>query len=222
MPAFRPVVERASGLRRRVIPRLGGALLQAIMTTTRYQTVGPETFREFQRVGQPVIYVLWHGRLLPLTYGRRGEGVVALISRNRDGEYIARIVERWGFETVRGSSSRGGMAALRELVRKVREGKSIAITPDGPRGPREQMKPGALILAQLSGAPIIPAAASAERAWWFGRWDRFLIPQPFSRIRVAYGEPLFVPRQLGEAGLESYQAEVQARLNALMHQVDGH
>lgn len=192
------------------------------MATTRYQTVSPETFREFKHGGQPVIYVLWHGRLLPLTYGRRGEGVVALISRNRDGEYIARIVERWGFETVRGSSSRGGMAALRDLVRKVREGKSIAITPDGPRGPREQMKPGAVILAQLSGAPIIPAAASAERAWWFGRWDRFLIPQPFSRIRVAYGEPLFVPRQLGDGSLESYQAEVQARLDALMRQVDGH
>ncbi len=220
MPALSPVRERAVGLRQQMIPRLGGALLRAIMATTRYRTIGRETFREFQLAGQPVIYVLWHGRLLPLTYGRRGEGIVALISRNRDGEYIARIVERWGFETVRGSSSRGGMAALRELVRKVREGKSIAITPDGPRGPREQMKPGALILAQLSGAPIIPAAASAERAWWFGRWDRFLIPQPFSRIHLAYGEPLFVPRQLDQLGLESYQAEVQARLSTVMRQVD--
>ncbi|CAA9341713.1 MAG: Protein of unknown function DUF374 [uncultured Gemmatimonadetes bacterium] len=199
---------------------LGGAALDALMRTTSVRTEGEENFRQFWRRGQPVVFTLWHGRLLPCTYHHRHQGVVTLISQHRDGEYITRVVKRWGFTAVRGSSSRGGLDALRELVRHLRGGRSLAITPDGPRGPREKMKPGPLLAAQLTGAPIIPVVSGASRASYFGGWDRFMIPHPFARLQIAYGEPLYVPRRAGEAQLEAVSAEVEARLAGLMKRVD--
>ena len=204
----------------RVVASLGGAALTALMATTRFDVVGREQYEQFTRAGQPVIFVLWHGRLLPSTYLRRGEGMGALISQHRDGEYIARIAAAWGYHPIRGSSSRGGTAALRELVREVKNGRSLAITPDGPRGPRERMKPGALVVAQLTGAPIIPAASGCARAWWFGSWDRFLVPKPFSTIRVAYGEPLYVPRDIDQSELERHELRLEDRLTRLTRSVD--
>lgn len=213
-------MSKNGALRSRAVAGVGNTVIRALLSTVRFQVSGAEHYQQLLRAGQPVIYVLWHGRLLPLTYLHRGQEIVGLISQNRDGEYIARVIQSWGYDTVRGSSSRGGMAALRQLVRRLREGRSVAITPDGPRGPRQQMKPGALIVAQLSGAPLIPLAGAATRGWWFGRWDRFLVPKPFSRVRVAYGDPIFVPREVDEAGLRAYEAEVQARLDELMRRVD--
>jgi lysophospholipid acyltransferase (LPLAT)-like uncharacterized protein len=210
-----------SNARARIIAAVGGTALGALLATTRFEVSGREQYEQFTRAGQPVIFVLWHGRLLPSTYLRRGEGMGALISQHRDGEYIARIAAGWGFHPIRGSSSRGGTAALRELVREVKHGRSLAITPDGPRGPRERMKPGALVLAQLTGAPVVPAASGCQRAWWFGSWDRFLVPKPFSTVRVAYGESMRVPRDLDEARLEVYQRELEDRLTRLTRSVDG-
>ena len=201
----------------------GGALLSSLLATTRFEVSGAEHYANTWGAGQPVVFVLWHGRLLPCTYYHRQQRLATLISQHRDGEYIARIVGgRWGFEVVRGSSSRGGAAALRQIVRTLRRGTAMAITPDGPRGPREVMKPGALLAAQLAGVPVIPVAAGASRAWWFGGWDRFLVPKPFARIRLRYGEPLLIPRGASEEEVATtYCAEVERRLAALMHFVDG-
>jgi lysophospholipid acyltransferase (LPLAT)-like uncharacterized protein len=202
------------------IATVGGALLDGVMASCRYTTAGEEHFRRFHDDGRPVIFTLWHGRLLPCTYHHRGEGVVTLVSLHRDGEYITRAVRRWGYVAVRGSTSRGGLEALRELIGHVRDGRSLAITPDGPRGPREQMKPGPVLIAQRTGAPIIPVAASASRGWYFGGWDRFLVPRPFARCRIEYGEPVHVPRRLDEAGVRGTMGEVESRLAALMRRVD--
>lgn len=207
-------------LKTRLVSGLGGGLLSALLDTCRVEQKGIENFERFHREGRPVVFVLWHGRLLPCTYWNRHRGLVTLVSQHRDGEYIARIVERWGYTAVRGSSSRRAAGALRELVRHVRAGRSLAVTPDGPRGPRQVLKPGALLAAQLSGAPVIPAAGGASRGWWFGSWDRFLVPKPFSRVRLAYGEPVEVPRGAGEAELERIAREVEARTNALTALVD--
>ncbi len=171
-------------LRTRLIARAGGGLLSGMLDTCRVSQQGTRNFQQFREAGKPVVFVLWHGRLLPCTYWNGWQRLVTLVSQHRDGEYIARIVERWGYTTVRGSSSRRAAGALRELVRHVRAGRSLAVTPDGPRGPREVMKPGALLAAQLTGAPIIPASGGASRGWWFGSWDRFLVPKPFSRVRA--------------------------------------
>lgn len=212
----------AEELRIRLVAGLGGGLLASLFATCRVEATGEENYLRFWRERRPVVFVLWHGRLLSGTYHQRGKGLVALISEHRDGEYIARVVERWGYGTVRGSSTRGGTGALRGLIHHVRQGRSVVVTPDGPRGPREKLKPGALMVAQLSGAPIIPVATGADRAWHVeGGWDRFQIPKPFSRVHVLYGSPVPVPREIGPEQLESIGARVEARLGDLMRTVDG-
>jgi lysophospholipid acyltransferase (LPLAT)-like uncharacterized protein len=122
---------------------------------------------------------------------------------------------------VRGSSSRGGAAALLQMVRLLREGVSLAVTPDGPRGPRQKMKTGPLVAAQRAGVPLIPVTAGTDSAWWFEGWDRFLVPRPFARIRMVYGQPMFVPAEADEAEVERLALELEGRLNGLTEQVDG-
>ena len=207
-------------LRYRVASGLGRAVLDALLATARFEVSGAEHHRQFTAHGQPVIFVLWHGRLLPLAHLHRGEGIAALISRSRDGEYLARLLERWGFVPVRGSSSRGGSTALREMVRQARAGRCLAITPDGPRGPRQRLKEGVLVAGQLTGLPLIPVTASASRAWWVGGWDRFLIPRAFARIRVVYGPPVRVPRDAGAEELAALRLSLEEELNRLTAEVD--
>jgi hypothetical protein len=195
-------------------------LLDALLSTCRFEDHGTEHFRRRTDAGSGVIFALWHGRLLPLSYRCRGNGFVPMISRSADGEYIARVVEGWGYRPVRGSTSRGGGEALREMVRLAHAGRSLVLTPDGPRGPFQELKTGVLTAAQLTGLPIVPAAAGASRAWWFGRWDRFLVPQPFARIVVLFGPPIAVPRDADASLLRDKKAEVTAALNQLMQEAD--
>ena len=208
------------GLRYSVVGGLGGGLLGATLATTRVERVDAEACDALRAEGRSLIYVLWHGRLLPLSYHHRHWNLVTLISASADGEYIARVVKRWGYDVVRGSSSRGGGEALRELVRHSRAGRSLAITPDGPRGPRQTMKPGAIRVAQMTGAPLLPIGAGTPGAWWFEGWDRFLVPKPFSRIRVVYGEPVFVPRDADEELLAELGSTVEERINRVTERAD--
>jgi len=207
-----------SGARYTIVEHAGGAVLDSLLHTVRLHVENARAYRERTEQGKPVIFTLWHGRLLPLAFVHRNQGVVALASRSADGEYIARILQHWGFGMVRGSSSSGGDTAFRQLIREVREGRSVAVTPDGPRGPRERLKPGVLQLAQLTGAPLIPAAAAASRAWWFESWDRVLVPKPFARLHVAYGDPVFVSRDSED--LTEPTTRVEAALGELMARVE--
>ncbi|HYJ81026.1 MAG TPA: lysophospholipid acyltransferase family protein [Longimicrobiaceae bacterium] len=207
-------------LHERLAAVLGSGTINALMNSCSYRREGVENYDQFWRVGKPVVFTLWHGRLLPCTHYHRQQGVVTLISHHRDGEYITRIVRRWGYTAVRGSTSRGGLEALRELIQHLKHGRSLAITPDGPRGPREKMKPGPVLMAQRSGAPIIPVVSGASRAWYFGGWDRFMIPQPFARLQIAYGEPIFVPRRAGEAEIQAIADRVEEVLGELKRRVD--
>lgn len=199
---------------------LAGLMLDTLFGTVRYEVEGAHNHEQFTRNAKPVIYALWHGRLLPLAFRHRGQGVVTLISASADGEYLARMVAHWGHESVRGSSSRGGEKALRDLVQRARSGRSLAITPDGPRGPKQKLKPGVLVAAQLTGLPIIPASAAASAGWWPGRWDRFLIPKPFSTVRVRYGEPLFVPRSADQPEIAGRAAQLEHLLNRMTAELD--
>ncbi len=210
----------SGGLRYTLGGLVGRTLATLLLATVRFRTRDRERFDAFAQRGEPVLFALWHGRLLPLTYFHRHRGIAALISQSADGEYIARLVAGWGFEAIRGSSSRGGREAIREVVRRVRGGQSIAITPDGPRGPRQQVQPGVLVAAQLTGAAILPVAAGCSRAWWPGGWDRFCVPKPFSRVLVAYGEARRIPRDAGEAELRALTAELERDMNDLIEQVD--
>jgi hypothetical protein len=168
----------------------------------------------------PLIYAMWHGRLLllPYLYGHRGAHV--LTSRSRDGELVARWIRRFGLEPVRGSSSRGGADAVRLLARAIRAGREVVVVPDGPRGPREVLKPGVIALARLSGAPIVPTAVGASREWRLRSWDEFRIPQPFARCVVRFGEPIHVSRAADRPGEEAVRKEVEAALRGLSWQVD--
>jgi lysophospholipid acyltransferase (LPLAT)-like uncharacterized protein len=139
--------------------------------------------------------VFWHGEILPIAWGHRGSGIAPLISTHADGEIIARIVEGLGYRTVRGSTSRGGARAVLEMTRLVADGITIAVTPDGPRGPRHEFAPGALVVAQRSGRPLMAVRASADRAWRLRSWDRHLVPKPFATVTYRYSEPRLIPAE---------------------------
>jgi hypothetical protein len=190
----------------------GTALVRALFATTRVERVHAERLAHFRRRCEPVIFVFWHGHLLPLVHHHRREGIVVLVSEHSDGEYIARILHRFGFATARGSSTRGGTRGMRGLVRAAREGKDVALTPDGPRGPRHRVKPGALAVAQLTGLPLLPLVVSASSGWTLGSWDGFLVPKPFSTVRIEYLEPRFVPRHATRPELEELALRLASEL----------
>jgi lysophospholipid acyltransferase (LPLAT)-like uncharacterized protein len=169
--------------------RIGGVALRALAATWRVREVrrgGRDPVRDPE---EPAIFCLWHGELLCHLWAFRGNGIVVLISEHGDGEIVARLAEALGYHTIRGSSTRGAERALLGLIREVRAGRHVAITPDGPRGPAEQFAPGALIAAQRSGAPIVTLRATTTRAWRLGSWDRFMIPKPFARVTITVGAP---------------------------------
>jgi lysophospholipid acyltransferase (LPLAT)-like uncharacterized protein len=200
-------------------PALGALALRALVATLRVRreeaAVAP-----LWAAHAPVIYAVWHGRilLLPRLYGRRGSHVLA--SRSRDGELVARWMTRFGLVPVRGSSTRGGGEALRQLARALREGGEVVVVPDGPTGPREVLKSGVIALARLSGAPIVPTAVGASREWRLRSWDEFRIPKPFARCVVRFGEPIRIPAGADRATLEATRKDVEATLQSLTWQVD--
>ena len=203
-----------------VAGRFGPLLFRTLYASLRFQVVGAEHQESTWRAGQPVVFVTWHGRLLPLLYLYRGKGLVMLVSQHRDGEYLTRLGSGLGYDAVRGSSTRGGFEALRELVRKVKRGHSLAITPDGPQGPREELKPGALQAARITGAPVIPVMAGCQRAWWVEGWDRFMIPKPFARVHVAIGPPRQIPRTCSVRELAIHVQQLETEMQALKALVD--
>lgn len=194
---------RAEERRIRWIVRVGVLLVRALGATWRFRRVHGEAFDAALRERRPTVFVLWHGQMLPLLYRHRNEGITVLISEHADGEIIARVAERLGFRTVRGSTSRGAGRALVAMSRVVAAGGWVAVTPDGPRGPARSFAPGALVTAQRAQVEVIALAAAASRAWHLKSWDRFTIPKPFSRVAIAYSGRVAVggdsPREAAEA-----------------------
>ena len=176
----------------RWIARLGGWVIRALALTWRVDFVNVEVLRSARAARRPGIFILWHGQLLPLLWTHRHQQVAVIISEHRDGEIIARIAQALGFRLVRGSTSRGAARALLSACQEVESGFDLAVTVDGPRGPAGVVAPGALVVAQRTGAPMLPTAAAATHAWRLRSWDRFLVPKPFARITVAYGAPLHI------------------------------
>jgi lysophospholipid acyltransferase (LPLAT)-like uncharacterized protein len=197
----------------------GQGALGALFRTVRFVREGEAHFRPHQD-GAGCIFTLWHGRLLAPAYLHRNEDLATLVSRSADGEYLTRLLMRWNYVAVRGSSSAGGTASVREMVRHARGGRSLVITPDGPRGPRQQMKDGPLYLARLSGLPIIPVSAVASRAWWVEGWDRFMVPQPFSTVHVRYAPAFHVARDADAAEIAARARALEAVLNDLTEALD--
>ena len=178
--------------RSRALLLLGTGALRILARTWRFQVINPEAIDNLRAAKHAFIFSLWHGQLLPLLWHHREEGVVLLISEHKDGEMVARAAESLGYALVRGSSTHGGDRALISVIRELQSGREVAITPDGPRGPARKYAPGALIAAQRSGAAILPVVAVADKAWRLRSWDEFMIPKPFARVTVAYGDPVAV------------------------------
>lgn len=149
-------------------------------------------YEELDKNKKPVIYAFWHGRQVFLVWSHRKKNIHILVSQSKDGGYIAGITHKFGFGTVRGSSSKDGAKALVGIIRKGKEGFSTAFTPDGPRGPLREVQPGVIIAAQKTGLPIIPLASSAKRKYIIRHWDEFHIPSPFNKVSVCHGRPIYV------------------------------
>ena len=180
----------------------GRAFLQLLGRTWRVRVVNPEALAGLRDHHSPFIFALWHGHLLPLLWHHRGQGVAILISEHRDGEVVARAATSLGYDLIRGSTTRGAERALISMVKNLRLGGEVAITPDGPRGPAKKFAPGALVAAQRADCFILPTAVAADRAWRLKSWDRFIIPKPFARVTVAYGPPSKVEAPTARAAVE--------------------
>ena len=198
-----------------VVSRLGRAAVRLLAATWRIRVVGGEHLDALRAARRPFVFVLWHSRILPLLFLHRAENIVLLISRHRDGEYLADLAHSWGYRSVRGSSQRGGEVGLLGVVRALQGGAVVAITPDGPRGPAEEVKPGVVAAAQLAEVPILCIGARASAAWRLGSWDGFVIPKPFARIDVAYAAPITVGA--GKAGVRAGVASLQRSLQEVTH-----
>ena len=202
---------------REIKKRLAGGFLPALIyiairmlfATMRIKVFGRETARHFHDRDEGVIVVFWHNRFLMSPFAYMGKDLHVLISSHGDGELIAKATKGFGFHPVRGSSSKGGAEAMRELVRLGRNNSDLAITPDGPRGPAEVVKPGVAHVARVTGRPILPLSFSSSRFRLFDSWDRFLMPYPFSRGVFVWGEPLYYRK--GEA-MESFRLRIEHAL----------
>jgi lysophospholipid acyltransferase (LPLAT)-like uncharacterized protein len=178
--------------------RVIGPLVTLLASSWRIRLVNEERWRGLYEVKRPLVYLLWHEALLPLLWQHRRQGVAIVVSEARDGQYLNDLARSWGYRAVRGSSTRGGIRALLGAVRELQAGHSVAFTPDGPRGPCRELKPGVITAAQRGGGIIVPIHAEADRAWRLHSWDRFMIPQPLARVWITYGDPFEV--EPGESG----------------------
>jgi lysophospholipid acyltransferase (LPLAT)-like uncharacterized protein len=176
--------------------------------------------KAFDMPGGKVIYASWHQRLLYHVHRLKKRNVTVMISQSRDGEFAARLVNCLGLKDVRGSSTRGGLDALKQLIRKMKDGANGGMIPDGPTGPPREAKIGTVILSRMTGAPIIPIAWGANRCWVMNSWDRFLIPKPFSRIVYYYGEPISIPASAKGSELEKYRKLLEEKLNYMTRWCD--
>ena len=192
-------------------PWLAAKVVRLLHMTTRTEVLGEQNARQFWTQDRSVILVSWHDELLMMPMAYRGNGAQILISSSKDGELIARTVKYWGYDAVRGSSSRGGTAAFKEMINLCKRPLDLAITPDGPRGPRHVLKDGALQLARLSGRPIVPMTYVCSKGYRFASWDRFLCPYPFGRAVYSYGEPVSYAEK---ESIESFRQRLSAAMSS--------
>jgi len=203
----------------RILADAGWALAWLIGRSLRWEEEGREQLAAARGPGRPILFVFWHNRLLHACYRLSRERLVMMVSRSRDGDIIARVARDQGIASVRGSSSRGGTAALRALARVMREqGLCGGMTPDGPRGPRYVLQPGALVAARLAGALIVPVGLGFSRKKIFASWDAFHLALPFARARLVFGEPMEPPER--DDDFEESRVDLERRLTAVTQAAD--
>jgi hypothetical protein len=197
----------------------GSLLVRVLGWSWRIELRGVREYDRALDAGERCIFAFWHARMFPLVFTHRGRAIGVLVSQHRDGQWIAGVIERLGFATARGSSTRGGEEGVREMLELAGRRHLLAITPDGPRGPQLKVKPGIVYLASRTGFPVVPVASAARSAWVFRSWDRFRIPRPFARVVVAYGAPLKIPRGLPGEETETWRLRVEDAIAGLTREV---
>src|SRR5687767_4107605 len=193
------------------IAALGYPVINALGHTLRWRVEGLQHYDAIVASGRQPVMAFWHGRILPATFFFRGRQIVVITSENFDGEWIARIIEAFGYGTARGSTSRGALKALHQMARDMRAGKPAGFTVDGPRGPARVAQPGAVWLAKVTGNPVLPFHLEASASWTLRSWDRTQIPKPFSTVALVVGEPMEVPRTADADTLEAARVELEQR-----------
>ncbi len=205
------------------LPVLRGVIRLLVSTYRVEKVIGADHIEAFIKDGTVCAPCYWHqhhvvASTLIRSWVRRGFKACFLVSGSVDGEVPERIARAWGAEVIRGSANQSGALALRDMQRMMKNGYSIVTTADGPRGPKYEFKIGAILMARIAGAPIIPICCAAERAWYLDRWDDFMVPKPFSRIVLAIGEPYTVKSDTALDDLESHREAVQEAVMSLMRE----
>jgi lysophospholipid acyltransferase (LPLAT)-like uncharacterized protein len=208
-------------LKWKLVGILGKGLIDLFFSRSRIESWGYEPVKPHMEARR-FIAAIWHSRILAFSYLYKGWDAAILVSKSDDGEIIARILQKQGFETVRGSTTHGGGKALATLIRRIRAGKPAVIIPDGPQGPRYRIQPGIIALARKTGLPILPMTYSAEKAFVFNSWDRFMLPSPLNRYLVIYGPPVWVPQDADGIVEEQCRLELEDRLYAITVRADIH
>jgi len=189
----------------------GPTLIYIYGKTWRVKWSGEDHLAKARAKSPNVIYVFWHSRLFGLTFTHRFRNAGIMVSQSFDGEWITRIVRNMGYRPFRGSSSRGGAKVLLEMLKKDDAG-DLALTVDGPKGPAEKVKAGAILLASETGMPVVPITAISSKAWRLKSWDRFILPKPFSELTVAMGEGIEIPANLDKNEIRRYQLIIEEGL----------
>ena len=206
---------------RNLFPRIGLLLIYLLSKTYRYRLVDSHHEQHALDTSGSVVYASWHQRFFPgITFFATRKPIAIMISQSRDGELVARVVDILGWQSVRGSSSKGGVQALKKLRALARQGYRFGHIVDGPQGPFGVIKPGLLTIAQFAGAPIVPVIISAERRWIFNSWDRFMVPKPFSRVFIRFTRPTSVARRIDAETFETLRLRIEKELASDYHQTD--
>ncbi|MCX8109982.1 MAG: lysophospholipid acyltransferase family protein [Syntrophorhabdaceae bacterium] len=203
-----------------ILPPVIYAIITFIRLTSRIEHINRSKVDESWQRGENFIICFWHGRLLMMPFANiRGKGKV-LISRHRDGEFIARVIRFFGLDAIRGSYRKKTVSSVREIMSSIRHGFDVAITPDGPKGPRYKVKKGIIELARITKAGIVPVTYSAGKKKTFKSWDRFVLPLPFSRIVFLWGEPIYINKDMDEEAMEDMRLHLENKLIELTEEAD--
>ena len=201
---------------------IGPWVIRFIGYSLRVERVNAQAAEELHRAGGPYILCTWHGRLFLPVFWNRHRGIVAMVSQHADGEVISRIVKKFGYGAVRGSSTRGGKEAFYQLLAHLKNGGIGAMIPDGPTGPRYVLKAGTILLAQQADCPLMPLTFAAKPCWRLRSWDHMVLPMPFSRAVLYYGDPIKIPADLNSSELEGQRQKVEQAMRDLIIAAETH
>ncbi len=215
-------MSKSKDLQVKILGARGRNLLPLWVKTCPHTVLGEEKYSQLRAQGKPVVIIVWHGRLFLIPYFFRNRGTVAFISPSQDGDILVSIGKRWGYKILRGSSSHSVAKSWVKMLRELKQGGEVIMVPDGPKGPDRKFKPGAIKLAQSSGASIVPFSYSCSRKKYAKSWDRFLWFVPFSKVVAVYGEPIDVPPDLSDEQFEDMRKHLEKVLTALDENADSY